>query len=410
MEIYGSEDSTGILYLNAEENSDDSLFYRGSSQVFLITLEKPLGFVSGVRIGHDNSGKSPSWFLEAVVVLDKQTRNSWTFSSSQWLALERGDGRIERTLETSTNQLKFNKEVVRRWWMGLIEKHIWVSVLTKPATVRFSRVQRTSCCLSIFLSTMLACAMFYKFNEISPKRIQIGPLKVSWRQVIVGIQSALIIAPINMFIAFLFKTGTSRKPDKNPFATSQREWLVYVGWVLCFGTCAVSGTFTVFYSLEFGERKYGQWLSSMIIAFIEDITVIEPAKVFVVALFLEIIKRKRRGKNDRFKSREKRCKVYPKGRLWKMKTTQDKGMRKRRAKKQNVSHFFVELFVYCIFISVLMVVCYGDKNDHRYLMTKSIRDSLSSFSKVGVILSSFGGSVDWLIVWLVGWLVDCSID
>ena len=29
-----------------------------------------------------------------------------------------------------------------------------------------------------------------------------------------------------------------------------------------------------------------------------------------------------------------------------------------------------------------MAVCYGNRNDHRYLMTKSIRDGLKNFGKV----------------------------
>ena len=57
-------------------------------------------------------------------------------------------------------------------------------------------------------------------------------------------------------------------------------------------------------------------------------------------------------------------------------------MRKRQAKKQNLWRFFVELFVYLIFVFLLLVMCYGSRNDHRYLMTKSIRDGLPKFHKV----------------------------
>ena len=392
MEIYGSEDSTGILHLKNEEDSDDSLFYRGTSEVFLITLEKRLGNVRRVRIGHDNSGISPSWFLEDVIVLDKQTQNSWTFSSCQWLALERGDGRIERTLETSTSKFNFSREVLRCWWKGLTQKHIWVSVLAKPSRDRFSRVQRASCCLSILLSAMLANAMFYQFNQKSTKLIQVGPLKFSWRQVIVGIQSALIVAPINVFIAFLFNTGSSGKPDKKLLSISLREWSVYLAWFLCFCTCTVSSTFTVFYGVQFKKSKSEQWLSSMFVSFIQDVTLIEPAKLFLVALFLATIIRRKKGKGDNSSTLEETCEVYPKGRLWKMEITEVERMRKRQAKKQNVSRFFVELFVYCMFIIDLMVVCYGDRNDHRYLMTKAIHDGLSvsdNSSKVVDISSSF---------------------
>ena len=152
-----------------------------------MNFKRSLGRVRGLRIGHNNSVASPSWFLEDVVILDKQSQNSRTFPCNQWLALERGDGRIERILETSTDRSDFNTEVIKTWWKGLTEKHIWVSVLTKPSRDRFSRVQRLSCCLSILLSAMLANAMFYKLNGKSTQVIQVGLLKFSWRQVIIGI-------------------------------------------------------------------------------------------------------------------------------------------------------------------------------------------------------------------------------
>ena len=383
MEIYGSEDSTGILYLNTEEDLGDSLFSRGSSEVFLMTFDKPLGCVSGVQIGHDNTGVSPSWFLEDVVILDKQTLDSWTFSNNQWLALERGDGRIERMLETSTDKSNFNTEVLKRWWKGLTDNHIWVSVLAKPAKDRFSRVQRASCCLTVLLSAMLANAMFYELKGKSTHLIQVGPLKFSWRQVIVGIQSALIVAPINILIAFLFKKASSRSRNQHTLTSAVCKWLGFIAWFLCICTCAVSATITIFYSLEWEKEQSEQWLSSMFISFAQDLTVIEPTKVFLAAVFLAVILRRKRGKSNVYLPPVGTFQVLPKGRLWKMNISDVEGMRKRQAKKQNVSRFFVELFVYCMFIAVLMVVSYGNRNDHRYFMTKSIRDLMPQFYKVG---------------------------
>ncbi|XP_022796723.1 polycystic kidney disease 2-like 2 protein [Stylophora pistillata] len=57
-------------------------------------------------------------------------------------------------------------------------------------------------------------------------------------------------------------------------------------------------------------------------------------------------------------------------------------MRRQQAKKQNLTRYFTELVAYLVFVFLLMAVCYGNRNDHRYLMTKSIRDGLPSFSRV----------------------------
>ena len=37
----------------------------------LTIIEKPLGYIKGVRFGHDNSGNSPSWFLEEIISYHK---------------------------------------------------------------------------------------------------------------------------------------------------------------------------------------------------------------------------------------------------------------------------------------------------------------------------------------------------
>ncbi|KAJ7354735.1 hypothetical protein OS493_030511, partial [Desmophyllum pertusum] len=211
MEIYGADHSTGILQLGLlEPGADNLLFSRGNTDVFVLKVDKPLGAIQGVRVGHDNTGENPSWFLEEIVVLDKEFNQSWTFSSSQWLALERGDGRIERLFELTPKRVDFNQEVLKRWWKGLTETHLWVSVVAKPGRNRFTRVQRASCCLSVLLTAMLTNAMFYKLDGESVQVIQIGPLKFSWRQVVIGIESALIVAPINILIVFLFQKGAEK--------------------------------------------------------------------------------------------------------------------------------------------------------------------------------------------------------
>ena len=387
IEMYGDEGSTGIIKLSTDSGLNDSLFYRGSSVAFVLDIGKPLGFVHEVRIGHDNSGLAPSWFLEDVVIMDKQTQRSWTFSNSQWLTLEWGDGRIERTLELSENGTAFKSDLLKRWWKGLTEKHIWVSVIVKSPNDRFSRVHRASCCLSILLSAMLANAMFYELKGKSAQVIQVGPLKFSWTQVIIGIQSVLIVAPLNILIVFLFKKGSSRTNEQPKCCV--HTLLVYVAWFLCFCTCVVSATFSIFYSLVWGKSISEQWLSSMLISFAQSVAVNEPAKVFFAAVFLATIIRFKRGKSDDYSAvgapvvgeNENVC---SKRRLWTMDISEVEEMRRRQAKKQNMSHFYVELIVYCVFVFILMVVCYGNRNDHRYLMTKSTRNGLPQFHKVSL--------------------------
>lgn len=387
MEIHGAEGRSGIIQLGTESGSNESLFYRGSSEVFVLAVDKSLGFIHGVRVGHDNSGTSPSWFLEDIVIMDKQTQTLWTFANNEWLALERGDGRIERMLELLVNDDTFKTNVLKRWWKGLTEKHIWVSVLAKPPRDPFSRVQRASCCLSILLSAMLANAMFYDLTGKSEQVIQVGPLKFSWRQVVIGVQSTLVVAPINILIAFLFQKGSSRTTNQLPRRCCVHNLNVYIAWFLCFCTCVVSATFSIFYSLVWGKSLSEQWLSSMLISFAQDVTINEPAKVLAAAVLLAVIIRLKRGNSEGYSilaetsAQNIQC---SKERIWTINISEVETMRRRQAKKQNISRFYIEFIVYCTFVFILMVVCYGSKNDHQYLLAKSTRDGLQGFHTVSI--------------------------
>ena len=385
MEIYGTDESTGIIQLNVEEPGVEKfLFSRGNTDVFVFHTNKQLGAIQAVRIGHDNSGNSPSWFLEEIVVVDKQVNQSLMFTSSQWLALEREDGRIERTIERVPNQVHFSNEVVKRWWKGLAEIHSWVSVAAKPRKSRFTRVQRVSCCLSVLLTAMLANAMFYKLGGKSDEVIQLGPLEFSWRQVVIGIKSVLIVAPINFLITFLFQKGAAKSASETENC-SKVKWLIYIAWFLFVCSCVVSATFSIFYSLIWGKSISNQWLFSMFISLTQDVIIKEPVKVFFIALFLTAILKWKKSRHKESESVEEGRRSSSQSRLWTLSLSEVEEMRKRLARKVNLARFYVELFFYIVFVFLLMVVCYGNRNDHRYLMTKSMRDGLPQFDTVSSV-------------------------
>ena len=121
----------------------------------------------------------------------------------------------------------------------------------------------------------------------------------------------------------------------------------------------------------------------MFISFTQDVTITEPLKVFFTAIFLAAILKRKKSRREGYIGFEE-AKTSSKHRLWKMKLSEVEIMRKREAKKQNLSRFFVELFVYLTFVFLLMVVCYGSRNDQRHRMTKSIRDGLPHFDKVTI--------------------------
>ena len=381
MEIYGSEGSSGIVQLNLDEPGvDNFLFTRGNTDVFFLNLSQSLGTIQAVRIGHDNSGESPSWFLEEIVVIDEQVKKTWSFTSSQWLALEREDGRIERIIEQAPNEGTFRQEAVKRWWRGLTETHLWVSVLAKPRRSRFTRVHRASCCLLVLLTAMFANAMFYKLDGKSEHVLQVGPLKFSWAQIIIAFKTALIVAPINIATVLLFQKGTNETS-----CCHKTKWLTYLAWFFLFGCCGVSASFTIFYSLIWGKSISEQWLTSMLISLGKDVTITEPSKVLFIAILLAAILKWKKNRSEGRQTHEATKSSPSQQRLWKMKLSEVEDMRKQQLKKRNLSLLSFEVVVYVLFIFLVMVLCYGNRNSYQYHMTKSIRDGLPNFEKVSIV-------------------------
>merc|ERR1719392_54401 len=59
---------------------------------------KNLGHITSLRIGHDNSGLTPNWMVENVVVKNEFTGHCYRFSCGRWLGKSIDDGSIERYL------------------------------------------------------------------------------------------------------------------------------------------------------------------------------------------------------------------------------------------------------------------------------------------------------------------------
>ena len=67
---------------------------------------------------------------------------------------------------------------------GLVDDHIWFSIVARPYASRFTRIQRLSCCLCLLFTAMFANAMFYGVLPATPASgIDLGPFTISGEQV-----------------------------------------------------------------------------------------------------------------------------------------------------------------------------------------------------------------------------------
>ena len=383
------------------------MFARGSINGFVLITNESLGSLKEITLEHDNAGENPSWFVEVVTIRDRQTEEEWTFPINRWLAVEKEDGLIEATVNDRST-ISFSNQVRLRFGRKIADGHLWMSVFGKACSSTFTRVQRASCCLSVLFSAMIANAMFYNIGGESEGAIQIGPLKFSLRQIIVGVQSGIIIAPVNIFIVFLFKSSkpSGKKRDKYKEIDHAQQlvdkvrnagcmlphFCVYFAWFLCFVTTLAAATFTLFYSLMWGNEVAEQWLSSILISNGQDIFVVQPTKVMLaVIVILLLLTRKQKGDSQKSEEDDKESDTYdidllndnPKQRF---KRSRLESIRERTRKEVKLAGITKKIFFHLIFVFFLAMVCYGNKNNYRFLMTTTL---LNPFGKFGLVRLHF---------------------
>ena len=305
MVFYGSSGNSGPITVYRDLDPNRVLLSRGSVDKYIISLSTSLGTLHHAYIWHDNSGESPSWFLDYVVIRSKDTGDDWKLVCNQWFSPERDDGKIIRKLLVKrTNSFpKFQDEFRSTLSGALYESHLWMSSVTKRAGNSFTRAQRVTCCLCVVLTAMLANAMFFNLGGEPESTIKIGPLKVSMRQIIITIQSCLIIAPINFLIVAIFKNarptfdrycckrsrGTESLDLDDDDDQPLHHIFVYVAWFLCFATAITSATVVFFYSLVWGKETADEWLSSILMSITMDILAIQPVRLAILAAVAAIV-------------------------------------------------------------------------------------------------------------------------
>ena len=399
------------------------LFLIGAVDAFLLTLPQSLGNMKQIRVWHDNEGGYPSWYLLRVMIQDIQTDQRWWFVCDDWLAVDESDGKIEKTLYPASKKdlTRFNVLFTSEVRKNLTDGHIWFSVVARPSRSNFTRVQRLTCCLSILLSTMVANAMWYEVgkDETPQNAIKIFGLHFSIRQLSIGVMSSLIVFPANLIIVTLFRKA---KPKANRYtlktnitvaeegddidmnSTQQNKkqaqqkglphWFVYVAYFIAFAVSITSGSFVVFYGIEFGLEKSAQWLLSMTISFVQDVLLMQPVKVFILAtLFALLIKDPKKAEETSYTN----VNALASDEEWLHKNTEDLDpemqkklkklindkppdeakleiARQLRMKEKQMKSIIREIAWYVIFLLTLLIISYGNRDLMTFNVTSYMRN------------------------------------
>lgn len=316
--------------------------------------------------------------------------------------------------------MTFSDSIKDKTTEDFVEEHLWISVVAKSPRTFFTRVQRATCCLSLLFSAMITNAMFYNLGGKSENTFHLGPLQFSLRQIIIGIESSLIVAPINLCIVQLFKVASklrSKEEEKDtmesdsfPSTSSSQETLLKkkrkrscscfslvttMAYILAFSCVVVAAVFTIFYSMQWGTDISNQWLTSMIVSFVQDLFIIQPTKIILIAVIVSMLQRKykKKQKTEKYPSPSsdpssitataRRYRVEEDVQEFHPLTEQNKSTQKDlRTKEKGFMNVAKDIFLYLVFLVLLCVVCYGARTRHGYLLSTALKNDFPKFDKV----------------------------
>ncbi|KAM6064195.1 polycystin-1-like protein 2 [Theristicus caerulescens] len=221
--LYGLEGESEPHHLT---DPDTPVFERGGVDVFLLCTFFPLGELQSIRLWHDNSGDSPSWYVNRVMVHDLAWDQKWYFLCNSWLAVDIGECVLDKVFPVATEQdmKQFSNLFFMKTSKGFQDGHIWYSVFSRSPRSSFTRAQRVSCCFSLLLCTMLTSIMFWGVpKDPAEQKMDLGKIEFTWQEVMIGFESSLLMFPINLLIVQIFRNvrprpatqGKEKKPGKN---------------------------------------------------------------------------------------------------------------------------------------------------------------------------------------------------
>ena len=276
---------------------------------------------------------------------------------------------------------------------------------------------------------MLASAMFYELdlqNDTKQGTLKLGSLVLNLRQLIIAVESLLVVIPVNLLIVGIFSHTKSsiekedqiqrkysvtrplsiHKVTRSRMGAGQRRTLphyfTFFAWILCFLSSATSATFVIFYSLQWGKDISEQWLISIVLSTFLDIFVSEPVKIVVVALVLSHFCKSDFGsivetpstvlhfddikisrsvdENDNGENEEDGIEIpEPPNK----KQLQRAG--KYRMRELYMYRAMRRILGYLIYLWIVMMICYGGRSQDSYHLSSSVEKTFGRLNEVYIL-------------------------
>ncbi|XP_035660325.1 polycystic kidney disease protein 1-like 2 [Branchiostoma floridae] len=219
-------------------------------------------------------------------------------------------------------------------------------------------------------------------------------IPVSLPQIMIGIQSAAIILPVNILIVFLFRntgpqvTNKSKAEDQGKTKSSLPWWAVYIGWLLVWSASFVAAFFTVLYTLSFGRAKAEAWLVTFLTSFVTDLFLMQPFKLLIVAVIFAMVSKTpvedddppseplQPGEEYLQPANQENDSRHMSSETGSPDSPPDEStlaeQRQKSAEKRKRRAAVLEVLVFGLFISVIMAASYGERSPMAFYMTQNV--------------------------------------
>uniref|UniRef100_K1QZL5 Polycystic kidney disease protein 1-like 2 n=1 Tax=Magallana gigas TaxID=29159 RepID=K1QZL5_MAGGI len=188
-----------------------------------------------------------------------------------------------------------------------------------PVDMTLDMTKRLWTLMALLFLSMVASAMWFnqepdpeeqdKETASTLRTVEVGPFKLSYKQLFVGFMSSLITLIPSIVIVAIFKNRRLKPTYRNgkdieKGSTDDTKknkkllpwWSLFIAYSLI-GICvATGGFFTFLYSLEFGSDKTNDWLLSFVFGTVLGVFVLEPVKVILFAILIACCLQRLSGK------------------------------------------------------------------------------------------------------------------
>ncbi|XP_053571737.1 LOW QUALITY PROTEIN: polycystic kidney disease protein 1-like 1 [Bombina bombina] len=211
---------------------DKPLFERNSRHTFIMSIPDSLGPIWKIHIWHNNSGDCPSLYLSHVIIKDLKYGTSWFFHAECWLAVDEGDGKVEREFTSTGHGPWFQKLFYCKLTEYLEDFHLWCSVLSRPSYSWFTHTQRITICLVLFLGYMSLNIVLIHWKE-EQYTAEMGFIDISTVSMITGLQATMTIYPVALLLSLLFRFSEGHQNSLSAVDTmleSNLTWQHFQSW------------------------------------------------------------------------------------------------------------------------------------------------------------------------------------